>query len=248
MNLELLLTQISNINNRYEENKKLSGEEFNIFNLLNLSTDEITHSKIIATLLNPKGMHGKDNKFLELFLKCTGIKDFCIDNVVTVTEKFIGPVSKDYTTGGRIDIVLTNKLNKQIFIENKIYAEDQPNQLLRYNNENPNAILLYLTLSGDDPSEYSIGKTGNIKYNNISYKEHILKWLELCKREATDNPLLRETLTQYIVLIKELTSQTRSEEMNKEFLDIILKDADNILATFIVSENIKKVKYQILHH
>ena len=61
MNLELLLTQISNINKKYEEIYKFSGERFNIFNLLNLSGDELSHSKIISTLLNQKGMHGKDN-------------------------------------------------------------------------------------------------------------------------------------------------------------------------------------------
>lgn len=87
MNLELLLTQISNINKKYEEFYKFSGEKFNIFNLLNLSGDELSHSKIIATLLNPKGMHGKGTKFLELFLDYIKIKNFSINNVTVETEK-----------------------------------------------------------------------------------------------------------------------------------------------------------------
>lgn len=246
MNLELLLTQVSNLQNKYEELYRLSGEGFNIFSLLNLSADEKTHSKIIAALLNPKGTHGKNNRFIKLFLDCVGINDFCLDNVKTKTEKFIGYISEDYDAGGRIDIALTNNINQQIFIENKIYAEDQRNQLLRYSKEDPNATLLYLTLSGDEPSDNSIGAARDIKYTPISYKEHILKWLELCKMEAIDNPLLRETLTQYIVLIKELTSTARSKDMEEKFLDIIVKDFDNVSAAFMISENINEIKHRII--
>jgi hypothetical protein len=213
---------------------------------LNLSADEISHSKIIATLLNPKGMHGKNNKFLKIFLGCIGINDFIIDNVTTETEKFIGYISDDYNSGGRIDIALTNSKNQQIFIENKIYANDQWNQLIRYNVYNKKAHLLYLTLFGNDPSENSIGKGKEFDYKNISYKEHVLKWLELCKIESIDNPLLRETLTQYIVLIKQLTGQAGSKKMQKEYLDTILKDADNVSAAFIIAQNINEIKLQIL--
>jgi hypothetical protein len=246
MNLEVFLTQISNITKKYNEIYKFSGDEFNIFNLLNLSRDELSHSRFIGTLLNPRGIHGKDNKFLKLFLNCIGINDFSTDNVISETEKFIGYISDDYKSGGKIDIVLTNSEKHQVFIENKIYAGDQRNQLLRYNEYNPKAYLLYLTLFGNDPSENSIGNDKRINYIKISYKEHILKWLELCKMESINNPLLRETLTQYIVLVKQLTGQARSKKMQKEYLDIIVKDADNVSAAFIISQNLNEVKVQIL--
>ena len=138
------------------------------------------------------------------------------------------------------------KLKKeQIFIENKVYADDQWNQLLRYNNYNPKAYLIYLTLFGNDPSENSTGKDKEF-YIKISYKEHLLKWLESCKMESIDNPILRETLTQYIVLVKQLTGQARSAKMQKEYLDTILKDADNVSAAFIISQNFNDIKLQIL--
>jgi len=246
MNLELVLAQISNINKKYEEIYRFSGEKFNIFNLLNLAGDELTHSKIIATLLNQKGTHGKNNKFLKLFLDCIGIKDFSINNITTETEKFIGYVSKDYSSGGRIDISLTNDKKEQIFIENKIYANDKWNQLIRYNKYNPKAHLLYLTLFGNEPSEISIGKDMQINYLKISYQEHLLKWLKLCKMESIDNPILRETLSQYIVLVKQLTGQARSKKMQKEILDTIIKDVDNVSAAFLISQNFNEIKLQIL--
>jgi hypothetical protein len=246
INFELLLAQISNVRKRYEDIYKFSGEKFNIFNVLNLSGDEISHSRIIEELLNPNGTHGKDKKFLELFLKCIDIKEFSINNVITETEKFIGYISDDYASGGRIDIVITNEKGEQIVIENKIYANDEYNQLIRYHEHNKNAHLFYLTLSGRDPSEYSIGKNTDIPYTPISYKKHILDWLELCKKESIDNPILRETLTQYIVLIKQLTGQARSEKMQEEYLDIIVKDADNLSAAFYISQNINDIKLKVI--
>jgi hypothetical protein len=150
MDLEVFLTKISDITKKYDEFYKFSGDKFNIFNLLNLSSDELSHSKFIGTLLDPKGMHGKENKFLELFLKCIGIDDFSTDNVIAETEKFIGYIPDDYKSGGRIDIVLTNSEKNQIFIENKINHGDERNQLLRYSEYNPKACLLYLTKLGND--------------------------------------------------------------------------------------------------
>jgi hypothetical protein len=54
------------------------------------------------------------------------------------------------------------------------------------------------------------------------------------------------TLTQYIVLIKQLTEQARSKKMEKEYLDTILKDVDNVSAAFIIAQNINEIKLQIL--
>jgi hypothetical protein len=246
MDLGQLLTQISNITKRYEEIYKFSGEKFNIFNILNLSRNEISHSRIIEELLNPNGTHGKDKKFLELFLKCIKIKEFSINNVITETEKFIGYISEDYASGGRIDIVITNEKGEQIVIENKIDAADGFKQLIRYHEHNKKAHLFYLTLYGRDPSEYSTGENTDIPYKRISYKEHILSWLELCRKESIDNPILRETITQYILLIKQLTGQARSEEMQEEYLKTIVEDVDNLSAAFYISQNINDIKLRVI--
>jgi hypothetical protein len=246
MNFELLLSQISTVNKRYEEISKISGENFNIFNLLDLSHNEMSHSKIIASLLDTKGTHGMGNTFLKSFLSDIEIDDFPTDNVSVETEKSIGRVSDDSSSGGRIDIALTDRNNplRQIFIENKIYAGDQSNQLSRYHKYNPQASLLYLTLDGTEPSEYSIKEDDG--YRTISYRDDILNWLELCRKEAVSNPLLRETLTQYIALIKQLTGQARSKDMENEYLDIILRDADNLSAAYVILENQDKIEMRII--
>ena len=90
---------------------------------------------------------------------------------------------------------------KIIMIENKIYASEQPNQLLRYYNAFPNGKLFYLTLFGEE-SKQNFPKE---KYNIISYENDIIIWLEECKKESVNIPILRESITQYINLIKKLS-------------------------------------------
>jgi len=139
------------------------GENFNVFSALNMCSDEMRlHSRLLATLFNPKANHGLGNEFLRQFL-VTAIK--VDDNYIThcnesIAERYVGEVTE--TTGGRIDIILEDGKHG-IIIENKIYASDQPNQLLRYHNygvkqfgEN-NFKLVYLTLYGSEPSSDSLG-------------------------------------------------------------------------------------------
>lgn len=69
-NITSLFKHLSNINRAYEIVKKSSNEDFNIFSILRMETDEVnTHSRFIAELLNPKGIHFQGEVFLELFIK-----------------------------------------------------------------------------------------------------------------------------------------------------------------------------------
>ena len=159
-NVEILLSQVSSLHNetkRREESIREQGDLFNIFNIVGLRTEEVRlHSAFIAELLNPQGSHGASSLFLQAFLEQIGLNrgylDYkkCSTNIV---ERIIGPVTK--TEGGRIDIIIEDGKHA-IIIENKIYATDQPNQLLRYHNYGkkmfPNGFcLLYLTLDGHEP-------------------------------------------------------------------------------------------------
>ena len=71
--LESLLKQVSEIvakEKTQQEEKRKRGENFNIFNVLGLSTSEVRlHSAFLAELLNPNGDHGLGDKFLDAFLK-----------------------------------------------------------------------------------------------------------------------------------------------------------------------------------
>jgi hypothetical protein len=152
-----LLGQISSLRRIQEKLVLLSGENFNIFRILGLETREVrTHSAFLGELLNPAGSHGLRDTFLKLFLKLIDFPDFDASRARLVVEQHIGQIDADYTQGGRIDIYL-EAAGQYIFIENKIYASDQQNQLGRYQAYRPNARLLYLTLDGSEPTTWGAG-------------------------------------------------------------------------------------------
>lgn len=239
-NITHLLSQISGICRKYEEIAEITGENFNVFKVLGLTTNEVrTHSAFLAELLNPKGSHGCKDAFLKLFVEEFNIKEFNTENAITQVEKHIGFINDKYTEGGYIDIIITSKDNHAIIIENKIYAGDQYKQLYRYQNYGAKSLnnfkLIYLTLDGIEPTDESKGTLTKEDYLCISYRDGIINWLERCKKEAVSKPLVRETITQYINLIKRLTNQTINNKMSKEIVEQILESKSNFDAYTIAN-------------
>lgn len=251
--IQSLLNQVKEVSVMRKTRERLAaqrGENFNIFEILGLETNETAlHSAFLANLLNPKGSHGLGDRPLRLFCEmvCNNYELNFTKEITIEVEYFIDKISTDYTSGGRIDILIHDGQH-YIVIENKIYAEDQPNQLMRYNDfcKNKNHILLYLTLDGHQASEYSTGKglKSNQDYFNISYCNDILKWLVRCREIAIDHPLIREVLNQYIKTIKKLTNQntTMSE---KEYLFKIMSENTDAVSEII--ENATSFNYYFLH-
>lgn len=159
-----LLGQVSSLRRIQEKLALLSGENFNIFRILGLESREVrTHSAFLGELLNPPGSHGLRDTFLKLFLKLIDFPDFDASQARLVVEQHIGQIDADYTQGGRIDIYL-EAAGQHIFIENKIYASDQQNQLGRYQAYRTNARLLYLTLNGSEPTAWGAGMLTPVQY------------------------------------------------------------------------------------
>lgn len=252
--LESLLKQVSEIvaiEKTQQEEKRKRGENFNIFNVLGLSTSEVRlHSAFLAELLNPNGDHGLGDKFLDAFLKIVikrekTIFEFDTKSAKVFCEFYIGTISENYTEGGRIDIFIQDDNKQTIIIENKIYADDQKNQLLRYHNYAENIIgsnkyiILYLSLEeGDEPSKDSLGNK-QFDYQPISYKKDILNWLEYCVGIAALFPRVRETLSQYITNLKEITN-IMSEDNKKELIELLKKNMPAALSILEIEEEIKK--------
>ena len=126
--LESLLKEVSKIvvkEKTQQEEKRKRGENFNIFNVLGLSTSEVRlHSAFLAELLNPNGDHGLGSKFLEAFVNDVVSDDnkfpFECNSAMVSVELDIGPIRNDETEGGRIDIYIQDMNKQTIVIENKI--------------------------------------------------------------------------------------------------------------------------------
>ena len=64
-----LLENVHVIQNKYDDIADITGEKFNIFSVLNLTSNEVrTHSAFIGELLNIKGSHGLKDIPLQLFI------------------------------------------------------------------------------------------------------------------------------------------------------------------------------------
>ena len=243
MNFDHLIEITRLLVSHQKEKENLKGETFNIFSILGMESNENkTHSAFLSSLLDPNGTHKKGNIFLIHFLNTIKAEKCQIDldekSVIVKTEHFIGARDDIDKMGGRIDIFLHDNFGKMLLIENKIYAIDQFAQIERYCKYNKeNNKVFYLNLKGDPPS---INSKGNLvvdkDYYIISYKKHILEWLHQCFKDAVDIPILRETIKQYIILIKKLTLTMNNEE-EKELFDVIL---NNYEEASILSANLNK--------
>ncbi len=232
-----------------------TGEHFNVFEILRIRSREVTtHSPMLAELLDPKGRHGMGHLFLDIFTKLPFAKKVPlgleVDSATRVKQEYpVGPKCED--SGGRIDILITDKNNTEVVIENKIYAIDQDKQITGYLKARPQAKVLYLTLDRHKPIE-KVPPEDTERFACISYKTDVIQWLEACRKEAAHAPLVRETITQYINLIKVLTGQNINSRMNEQITKSILHDKDSLEAFFtllgskehVINELLKKLEAQ----
>lgn len=236
--LKNLLKETGEIVETHKEEIIEKGEDFNVFSVLGMETNEVkTHSAFIKALLNPTGNHYYNEKFLALFLQEIGY-DYTGENLNLVkvkTEHYLGKISKDYESGGSIDILITFQKRKPIVIENKIYAKDQPKQLYRYSlYKGGNFALYYLNLFGRPPSKESLHSLTDSDFETISYNSQILQWIEQCLRITKTGSIVENAIKQYQILIKRLTNT-----MDKP-LESDLKN--------LISNNLEEAKYIHTHY
>lgn len=236
--LNFLLKKLSIINMKHEKLNENTSDKFNIFSILRKSSDEVNlHSKFIYELINTNGSHQQNDIFLNLFIEE-------VNNEIgkqIICEKLIA-----YREKKHIDILLKSK-NQAIIIENKIYSEDHSNQLSTYLNrikdegyKEENISLIYLTLFYEEPNEEKIRE----KTINLTYETNIKNWLEKCIKEVATIPILRETLVQYLMLIKKLTNQSQNKGYIMEVKDLLLED-NNLKLALDMQEAIKEAKINL---
>jgi len=141
----------------------------------------------------------------------------------------------------RIDITLEDS-NIFVPIEVKIWAGDQPKQVSDYfafaktKNRNSHVPVLYLTVDGHEPSDFSKAGVGKDDYVPLSFKNDILVWLEACVRGNTPETTVpvRENLRQLIAAIKSLCGKSEDAEMEDAIFKLVTKDDDTVRAALAI--------------
>ena len=205
----------SKIKKKYPKKNK---NRYNVFSMLEQEEKEVTcHSRVIYNLINDCESNKLEKKFLKLFF----------EKVLVLKEEFDGKkkytINKEKNLGkyGRADLFIKDNEGKAYLIEIKINAKDQPKQLSRYNQYlkekyKDNYQIYYLTLNGDDPSNYSLEGKEKIKYKNISFVDNIYDWIKECIEEIRENNIiLKINLEQYLETLTKITNRIgEEEEMN----------------------------------
>ncbi|WP_104761720.1 PD-(D/E)XK nuclease family protein [Helicobacter cetorum] len=193
------------------EIKRARGlHDYNVFSVLMSESDEVKHSKILHSFLDPMGEHYQKDLFLKAFLKVCHLESFGFNSADTKIVK------KEVTTNGsrRMDLFLSDGF-KHIILENKINADDNKNQISDYIlgvvkdykiEYAQNLCVLYLTKEERLPSQNSLGDfkidesnaklfyKGNklklknleqgILFKNLCYKVEIKEWVKECLKEV----------------------------------------------------------------
>ena len=235
---------------------------FNIFDICDISYDEVRICRFLYELLNPKGKHLQGNKYLKLFLKeVLKIEKLPsneeLNNAIVMREESI-------KNNRRIDIsILLNMNNKQYYIpiEAKIFAGDQEDQCYDYyqhslkmnGNDFERAYVYYLTPMGKYPSLYStkklkpiVDEQGEIveckEIRIISFKEDMYYWINACISESSDNKLISEK--QVLLQFKKVIEDIGGSYMDNQEIEIvshIAKNEEIFKSAKMVSDNLQSV-------
>ena len=133
--------------------------QFNIFEAIGVTRQELRHSDFLAFLLNPTQSHQLGDRFLKRFLKRVLLADAA---TVSAIEIDVADLQDAEVLRERhhIDVLIYSRSNRLVVaIENKVGAGEHSDQLERYKNivqrEFPGCqtILIFLSPEGTSPSD-----------------------------------------------------------------------------------------------
>ena len=238
--------------NKVKERRARGIHDYNVFDVL--ETKEVKHSKFIASLLDPKGLHYQGDLFLREFINACGISDFGLDTSNA-------QVFREYEN---IDIYITDG-NKHIIIENKLWTGDHDEQIARYiqaivdeqkeqNEIYERILVLYLTpfddeiksLGGIDEVGKDYLKLGQnqVAFRHISYKNEILNWLNEIKAEIINLTDLNVLISQYEKAVKNLINKGEKMENNL----IIEQIKENYKLCAAIHDNFKSAEIELTNN
>ena len=249
--LSNLLPKVIPIREKYKTLEEIQATHFNIFSILRKEHDEVyLHSRFIYELLNPKAEHKQKEKFLKEFFTILSKDKKELANFFSDDELSTISVERERD---HIDILISNN-DKAIIIENKIREEYGDNQLSGYKDtvkkegyKEENIKTVYLTLDGGEVTEENESdETVRKETVLLSYKKHIVTWIEACIEKVASIQRMRETLQQYLQLIKKLTGQALNEEETMEIEKLFLENQDYMKAFADAQDGFEKAKRKLL--
>lgn len=247
-NLHYFLKELNLLRQKYIITEN-SREKFNIFTTLldPYNTERELHSRFISSILDPNGSHKMGDLPLRLFLEELGSHFQISKNTI------VSPNNESWTEHSKIDILIIDRYSKNaIIIENKINAADSNHkdrgqlegyyqQIISEGIPCGDIEVFYLTIDRHEPSQDSVNTNGNTpelanKVRCIDYATEIYSWLQKLAQQAYKHPYLRESINQYLNLIKNMTGNSEIEE-KLELMALVGKNEDNLESARLLINN-----------
>ena len=258
--IETLLSEVSEILKEHEKNRIKNGDDFNIFKITGIQSDEVKMCRMLAEIIDPMGTHNEGQFFIRSFVKKVLYLDIAEDELSSAR------VYVEYHTGAdrRIDIAIVTS-RRFIPIEVKIYAEDQTRQCKDYfdfalTQKKPvESKVYYLTLDGHLPQKSGTEGLTPIENDNlvvgyeeivaISFRNEICSWLEECleEPELAEKITLRTNIEQFLSVLGEL-SGNMSKKINQEISNLISGNSETFAAASAIAENVQEAKKEMLYN
>ena len=225
----------------------------NILQIIGHSRKEVSHTKVLRFLLDPfSPVNNGKVTFLDIFIDLIRSKNINVkinsETAIVESEVYVGPINKDCTEGGILDIRIYDRVNKSlIIIENKIDCTEGQNQLLRYGNyakkehdedRAEEFVVLFLTPNGRISEQHDDLKKSKINYGCLSYRD-VNEWLNECEEWLKKCEGCKEMLSEsqkllkgYKIIVEEIINCYENYEderlkARKEFLDELKKKYPN---------------------
>ena len=216
-----------------EELTPWQENEFNVFDVLKISRNEIRHSNVLGWLLDASGSHMLGDYFLSRVIRSILLNDD-LNKYDKAKISLLDLYSfKIYREQNNIDLLLVSEKEKVVIvIENKVGSSEHSNQLNRYREivyekyKDYYKMFVYLTVLGEAPSDEE--------------NWTILTWQDICeilelileKKDVNDSIKLfledyKKKLRRDIVTDQELKDIcNRIYEKHKEAINLIIDNAD----------------------
>lgn len=228
-----------------QEAQKLRGlNDYNMVNVVRSAFHEVgMHSNVIYSLINPNGLHYQNDLFLNLFIEEVlgfTLKDF--------GEAYEVQVEENTNQGRRIDFTIKSE-NYFVGIEMKVNARDLNSQISHYNDdltsksEGQKVLLYYLTKDGKDASSQS---KRNVDIKRVSFKKHILGWLNQCQEEVKNITNLNIALEDYKNIVKKITYQYKRNVVSIEDELLEPSSKEYLKSALVLERKMKLIKEKVL--
>ncbi len=223
---------------------------YNLFTISSYNSYlENFHSDIIASLLDPKGLHQQGSTFLHLFIEYLNSQYNCnihssdFQNAIVTRET------------GRLDIWIRDETSKQsIIIENKINnAGDMDDQIDRYFAYSENArkykvnAVVYLSLDGTKKAPPTIENLEHLVKNIGAFtnldNDLVHGWLKPCQ-ESHGNTDSLSVIHQYAKLIQHLANKNMDTNTMESFYQFLSTHDGIEIANTVVEMNSKISTYR----